>query len=372
MSNETLDIKFMRLALRLARRAEGMTSPNPIVGAVIVKNGEVIGAGYHKKAGLPHAEIEALADAQRNGRAPSGGALYVTLEPCCHTGKRTPPCADAVIKAGISRVIVGCLDPNPKVAGRGVEILRQSSIEVVTGALERECRRANEAFFKFITSGMPFVTLKAAATLDGKIATSTGDSKWIGSERQRRYAHRLRSRADVVLVGVGTVIADNPRLNVRLRGASRQPAPVVLDSHLRIPLEAALLKIHTSPIIATTRHPDSRNRLELERMGARVITAESDAGGRIDLRDLMAKLGEMGVMSVLVEGGSEVAASFLGQSLADKIVLFYAPKIVGGSALCMVGELEIPRMAGAIAIEQVSVKSIGAGEFMVEGYIRNR
>jgi len=366
---KNLDEKYMSLALRLAKKAEGMTSPNPLVGAVIVKRGKILGKGYHKKAGLPHAEIEAFLDAERKGYSLKGSTLYVTLEPCCHTGKKTPPCANAILEKGISRVVVGCLDLNPKVSGKGVEILRGKDIKVEVGVLEDKCRETNEAFFKYINTGIPFVVLKLAATLDGKIATSTGDSKWIGSEIQRRYAHKLRNRVDAIVVGIETVLRDDPQLTVRLRKkVNRQPTPVVLDSRLRIPFESQLLKVHRFPIIATTRLSNSDKAYELEKRGARVLLVDEDEKRRVDILGLAKKLGEMEITSILIEGGSEVAASFLKKDLVDKVVFFYAPKIIGAEGIGMIGKLGISKVSEAFSIRKTKVKTIGE-EFVVEGYI---
>lgn len=364
------DEKFMSAALRLATKAEGMTSPNPVVGAVVVRCGVVIGKGYHKKAGLPHAEIEAFSDAEKRGRGLKGSTLYVTLEPCCHTGKRTPPCADAIIEKGISKVVVGTLDLNPKVNGKGVAILREKGVEVSVGVLEEQCREANEVFFKYITTGTPFIVLKLAATLDGKIAAFTGDSKWIGSEAQRKRAHELRNKADAVLVGINTVIQDDPELTVRLvKKPARQPAPVVLDSELRIPLDARLLRVHESPIVVTTLDADAGKINELRESGARVIISDADESGRIDLVKLVKKLGEMRITSVLIEGGSRIAASFLMKGLVDKVVFFYAPKIVGAEGISMIGETRISKIGDAIRIKEIKIKAIGE-ELIVEGYIK--
>ncbi|GBD38804.1 Riboflavin biosynthesis protein RibD [bacterium HR37] len=364
------DQKYMSLALRLARRAEGMTSPNPVVGAVLVKEGKVIGRGYHKKAGFPHAEIEALLDAEKKGYRVSGSTLYVTLEPCCHRDKRTPPCVEAIIRSGISRVVVGTLDFNPKVKGKGIEILAREGIDVRVGILEERCREINEAFFKYITTKLPFVILKLAATIDGKIATFTGDSKWIGSERQRRYAHKLRSKVDAIMTGIGTVLQDDPQLNVRLgKGFFRQPVPVILDSNLRIPLESRIFKVHVSPIIATTSLASLEKLRRLEDMGVRVIVTDKDESGRVDLVDLVKKLGEMEITSVMIEGGSEVAATSLKKGVVDKVVFFYAPKIIGADGVSMIGKLNISRVGEAIPIERLRLRSIGE-EFLVEGYLR--
>jgi len=364
------DETFMSLALRQAKKAVGMTSPNPLVGAVLVKRGRVIGKGHHKRAGLPHAEIEAFLDAERGGSGVSGSTMYVTLEPCCHTGKRTPPCVNAVIDKKISRVVVGALDPNPKVSGFGVELLRASGIEVETRVLEERCRGMNEDYNKFIVSGVPFVTLKLAATLDGRIAAGSGDSKWIGSEAQRRRAHGLRRRADAVVVGIGTVLTDNPRLTARLGGGvARQPFPVVLDSRLRIPLDAELIRAHDAPVVATTaRGAKARKLKRLQDAGVRVLTLESDEEGRPRWDNLLYELGRMGAMNVLVEGGGGVAASALRARAVDKLVWFYAPKIVGGDGLGMVGALGIESIGDSIHVKDIKITRFG-DEFMVEGYL---
>ncbi len=361
--------KYMSIALSLAKRAEGMTSPNPHVGAVLVRDGEIIGKGYHKKAGLPHAEIEAFKDAERKHLRIKGATLYVSLEPCCHRDKRTPPCVDAIIEKGISRVVVGSLDPNPKVSGEGVEALRKKGIDVVTGVLEDKLREINEGFSKYIKTGTPFVTLKLAATLDGKIATGTGDSKWIGSEKQRAYAHRLRNRADAVMVGIETVLTDDPRLNVRLgKKAVRQPVPVVLDRKLRIPLKSNIFTIHESVIIATEKSPDRNKGQKLENAGAKVIEIGRNSDGLLDLKKLMSVLGNHEITSLLIEGGSKVAAQALKSGIVDKIVFFYAPRIIGADGLSMIGDLGISCVKDSLGIDRMKVKRFN-GELMIEGYI---
>jgi diaminohydroxyphosphoribosylaminopyrimidine deaminase/5-amino-6-(5-phosphoribosylamino)uracil reductase len=364
---KNLDEKFMSLAVSLAKKAEGMTSPNPLVGAVVVKGGKIRGKGYHKKAGLPHAEVEAFLDAERKGHNLKGSTLYVTLEPCCHPDKRTPPCVDAIIDKGISKVVVGTLDLNPKVRGKGIERLRQSGIEVVVGTLEERCKEINLHFFKYITTGDPFVILKLAATLDGKIATFSGDSKWIGSQTQRKYAHELRNKVDAILVGIETVTKDNPRLTVRLEEKNnRQPIPVVLDSMLKISPESALFKAHESPIIATTSlYKDTKIR-ELENLGARVLVINGDDKGHVDLKSLVKKLGGMEIISILIEGGSEVAASALKNGIVDKIIFFYAPKIIGADGISMIGPLGISKVSEALTLGNIELKKIGE-EFVVEG-----
>ena len=248
------DEYYMRKALALARKGLGSTSPNPMVGAVIVKKGEIIGKGYHRRFGSPHAEIEAIKDAEGSI---NGATLYVTLEPCCHTGKKTPPCLDTLLKYDLKRVVIGTIDPNPQVSGRSVKALREKGIETEVGVLEEECRKLNETYFKHIQTGMPFVTLKFAQTLDGRIATLTGDSKWISSQKSLQWAHRLRSQHDAVMVGVGTVLKDDPQLTVRL-AKGRNPVRVVADSRLRTPLGAQILKEQgiAQAIIATTKRAD--------------------------------------------------------------------------------------------------------------------
>ncbi len=366
MDNHT---KYMSLALRLAKKGEGTTSPNPLVGAVLVKRGNIIGRGYHKKAGLPHAEIEAFNDAAKKKNSIKDATLYVTLEPCCHTNKRTPPCVKAIIEKKISKVFVSMLDPNPEVAGKGVRILRKNGIEVEVGILEEKAKQLNEAFTKYITTGKPFVILKLAATMDGKIAAYTGDSKWIGSPTQRKYAHQLRGKLDGIMVGIETVLKDNPSLNVRFgKKMSRDPIPIVLDSKLRIPLDSNLLKIHETIIIATSDKSKKRKAEKLENLGATILNIKQDKNGRLNLKELARKLGKYKIMSVLIEGGSKVAASALKSGIVDKVVFFYAPKIVGAEGISMIGELDIPAIKKSIEIKNTKVKKIN-DELMVEGYL---
>lgn len=326
----------MRLALCLAARGYGQTSPNPMVGAVLVKNGEVIGKGFHRRAGLPHAEIEALRDAERRRYRPRGATLYVTLEPCCTHG-RTPPCTDAIIAAGIKRVVVAATDPNPKHAGRGFELLRKADVNVVTGVLEIEATRLNEAFNHWVVHRTPFVTVKAAMSLDGKIATRTGESKWITGDKARAYAMKLRQGADAILVGVNTVLADDPALTLRsvpgckLKTESlRQPRRIVLDSEARTPLSARLVsdELATLTTIVVSKNA-SATKLASLRKRVRVEVAPV-WNGALDLRWLVRVLGKEQVTSLLVEGGGEVNASFLFNRFAHRIAFFYAPKIIGG------------------------------------------
>lgn len=328
----------MRLALRLARRAYGFTSPNPLVGAVLVKQGRIIGRGWHHRAGEPHAEIEALRDATRRGRSAKGATLYVTLEPCCTHG-RTPPCTEALIVAGIRRVVAAATDPNPRHAGRGFELLRRAGIRVEHGLLAADAARLNEAFNHWIVRRTPFVTVKAAMTLDGKIATASGESRWITGERSRALAMRLRLAADAVLVGVNTVLADDPELTVRSQnleaGSRKVVKPVrrlVLDSRARTPLTAKVVNdaFASWTTIFVSRNAPARR---VAALGQRVsVVRTPDRAGRLDLRWIVCRLGQEGVTSLLVEGGGEVNASFFEAALAQRVAFFYAPKILGGGA----------------------------------------
>ncbi len=352
------DTRFMRLALRLARRGQGMTSPNPMVGAVLVKSGKIIGRGWHRRAGLPHAEIEALHDAQRHGHHPKGATLYVTLEPCSTQG-RTPPCTDAIIAAGIKRVVVGALDPNPKHSGRAFKILQRAGIEVFglrrhVGALKsgdmsphsklaNECTRLNEAFNHWIVHRTPFVTVKAAMTLDGKIATVKGESKWITGERARAYGMKLRHENDAILVGINTILADDPSLTARTkiedrRGKIAKPVRrIVLDSMARTPLKAKVVSdkfAQLTTIVVSKQAP--KNRVAVLARQVKVLVAPTTDSKfkiqnlKLDLKWLLKKLGSENVTSLLVEGGGEVNASFLLGGFARRVAFFYAPKILGG------------------------------------------
>lgn len=327
---------MMRLALRLAQRAYGFTAPNPLVGAVLVKRGQLIGQGWHHRAGEPHAEIEALCEAARRGHSPKGATLYVTLEPCCTRG-RTPPCTAAIIAAGIRRVVVAATDPNPQHAGRGFEMLRAVGITVETGVLAEEATRLNEAFNHWIVHRTPFVTVKAAMTLDGKIATASGESKWITGTESRARAMRLRLGADAILVGVNTVLADDPSLTGRsAKSAARSPKRLkplrrlVLDSRARTPLTAKVVSDEAAAdtTIFVAKNAPAPRRAALARRVT--VIAVPLRGGRLDLQWILRRLGKEGVTSLLVEGGGEVNASFLEQGLAHRVAFFYAPKILGG------------------------------------------
>lgn len=363
----SLDEKYMAMALRLAAKAAGRTSPNPLVGAVVVKNGRVIASGWHRKAGEPHAEALALAKA---GAAAKGGTLYVTLEPCSHTNKRTPPCSPLVIGSGVKRVVIAMIDPNPRVSGGGIQAIRKAGIEVVTGVLEADARRQNEAFIKHVTKKVPFVTLKIAQTLDGKIATASGESKWITGEEARREGHRLRDRHDAILVGINTVLKDDPSLTARVPGG-RDPVRVIIDSRLRVPLTAKVLiqRSTARTVIATLAGAPAAKASKVRATGAEVLFVKSDKG-RIDLRDLMRRLGKSDIMSVLLEGGAEVHAAALKAGIVDKVVFFIAPKLMTGKdSLCSIGGPSPVRLKHALRLHDVTTRFVGH-DIMVEAYLR--
>lgn len=357
----------MQMALDLARRAMGRTSPNPMVGAVVVKDGRVVGQGYHARAGTPHAEINALQEA---GAQAAGATLYVTLEPCCHHG-RTGPCTEAVLAAGVSRVVAAMTDPNPLVAGRGLERLREAGVEVTVGVMEEEARQLNEVFIKYITTRRPFVVLKAAMSLDGKIATRTGESRWITGREARLEVHRLRDRYDAILVGVNTVLLDNPSLTTRLpEGEGKDPVRIIVDSRARTPPQARVIT-QSSPaptIIAVTPDAPEENLRRLEGAGAKILIVPG-SGPRVDLAALMAELGRREITSVLIEGGAEIHASALEARIVDKVIWFIAPQIIGGrQAPGPVGGEGPARLAEAVELKEVSVDRYGP-DICVQGYV---
>jgi diaminohydroxyphosphoribosylaminopyrimidine deaminase/5-amino-6-(5-phosphoribosylamino)uracil reductase len=362
----TQDQKYLRIACRLAQKGAGRTSPNPQVGAVIVRHGKIVGTGYHKVAGADHAEIVALRHAGARAR---GATLYITLEPCSHQG-RTPPCTGALIRAGIKEVVCGIQDPNPIVAGRGFRQLRRAGIKVRVGVLEKECRALIEAFAKYITRRMPYVTLKLAATLDGRIAAASGDARWISGENSRHAVHRLRNEVDAILVGFGTVEADDPLLTCRIAGG-RNPWRVVLDSRLRIPSAAKLLRLPDArkTVIATGANAAPARRRELEALGVQVWRLPLKKK-QVSWRALLRELARHGIVSVMIEGGGETAASALKEKVVDKIVFFYAPKILGGDALPMIEQLGIPRVTKAVAVKDLRISRSG-DDLMVTGYLSN-
>lgn len=339
------DEGFMRRALRLARKGEGRVSPNPMVGAVIVRDGRIIAEGYHRRYGENHAEINAIANATE---PVAGATFYITLEPCSHHGK-TPPCVEALIASRPGRVVVGTIDPNPLVSGRGIAALQRHGIETNTGVLEEACQRQNEVFFKYIRTGVPFVTLKFALTLDGRIATAAGHSRWISSPPSLRFAHRLRRAHDAILVGAGTVLKDNPELTCRhVRGEN--PLRVVVDSHLRTSPDASVFDVRRSPtIVAMTRKAPVERRRLFEQKGIEVLELGEDEGGHIDLQGLLKLLGQRKIASLLVEGGAGVNTSFLRENLVDRLIAVIAPKIVG-TGINAVGDLGIRQMENALRL----------------------
>ncbi len=360
------DLAFMARALELAALAKGKTSPNPMVGAVIVRDGIVLGEGYHRKAGTPHAEILALGQA---GSQTGGATLYVSLEPCCHVG-RTSPCTEAIIRAGIKRVVVATPDPNPLVAGNGLQALRQAGLEVRSGVLEAEAQRLNEAFFKYIVARQPFVTLKAAMSLDGKIATRSGDSQWITGQESRNLVQHLRMENDAVLVGIGTVLADDPLLTVRLPGADKKLLRVVADSSLRIPLESQLVQTARDYPTAVAgvegQYPVSKREMLVERGVA--VWELPGVDGQVDIRALLRELGAREVVGLLLEGGSLLNGSFLKERAIDKYIFFVAPRIIGGrGAPGPFGEVGAATLDEALFLTALECRMAG-DDLMISGY----
>ena len=415
------DQAYMKLALRLAARGAGWVSPNPMVGAVVVKEGQILGRGYHRAYGLPHAEVEAL---RKAGAAARGADLYVTLEPCNHQG-RTPPCTQAVLQAGIRRVVIATRDPNPRVNGGGAEFLQARGLQVEIGLLAGEARRLNEAWFHWVETGFPFVIAKAACSLDGKIATVTGESQWLTGEEARAFGHQLRHQVDAILVGVGTVIADDPQLTVRLGGrgkksgrggqGSQTPAPspptpymgldegvtgavqdmrlagtknsenrkpktenlhkdpirIILDSRLRLSLQARLLHLDSpAPTwIACTPAAPKDQILALRDLGAEVLVMPAETNGKVALPPLLEELGQRQVQSLLVEGGAETLGSFFDRRLVDKFYFFYAPKILGGtSAPGMLAGMGVKHLGNALQARDLSIRRIGP-DLLITGYL---
>ncbi len=348
---------FMQLALDLAQQGVGRTAPNPPVGAVIVKSGIVIGEGFHPRAGEPHAEIFAL---QQAGERAHGAEIYVTLEPCSHHGK-TPPCVDALIAAGIKSVYLGIVDPNPQVAGNGIKKLQESAIHVQTGILESSCRRLIAPFSKHIRTGLPYTIYKAATTVDGNTATTTGDSRWVSGETSRLQVHRLRNRVEAIMVGVGTVLSDDPLLNTRIpEGGGRDPLRVVVDSQLRISPECRMLTQESSAkTLIATISTDLKKITELQKTGAEIVVFLSNSG-RVPLIKLWEELGRRNIQTLLLEGGSVLAKAALNNALIDRLMLFVAPKLLGGSSGCGIfSGSGFMKMTAAIKLEDVRYKQVG-------------
>jgi len=362
------EVTWMKRALAIARRARGDTCHYPMVGAVVVKNGRVIAEAYFHKPGQPHAEALALKKAGKKAR---NADLVLNLEPCSHHGK-TPPCADAVIEAGIRRVVAGMVDPNPLVAGRGIKKLKAAGIEVVTGVLEDECQELNRAFVKYITTQTPYVVMKAAATMDGKIATRTGDSFWVSGEPARKEAHRLRDVCQAVMVGAGTIRNDDCELTVRLAGKGRHPRPVVVTDDLDLPLEARFMATPAEggPVIFCTKKASPDRVRAFQKRGAEVVVVKKGRKGGADLGSVMRELGRRKIASVLVEGGAGIFGSALRAGLVDELVLFLAPKLLSGEGISVTSGDGPIKMADAIPLSKMRVKKVG-NDLMVTARITN-
>lgn len=360
-----MDIKYMERALELAGKGRGFTSPNPMVGAVIVKDGKVIGEGYHEKVGEAHAEVNAIRSATESVE---GATMYVTLEPCSHYGK-TPPCSNLIIEKKLKKVVVAATDPNPLVSGRGLERLRKAGIEVIEGVLEEKSNQLNEIFNQYITTRMPFVLMKYAMSLDGKIATATGESKWISSEQSREHAHQLRGYLSGIMVGIGTVLKDDPLLTCRIPGYTH-PTRIVLDSELRIPLESNVLmnQDEAPTLVITTEHASMSMRNEIEKLGVDVLIVP-EHNGKVDLKKALALLGEKGIDSILLEGGGTLNAAALEAGIVNKVNIYIAPKIIGGAnAISPIMGRGVETMKDAFAITSMQVTQLNEDIF-IEGYI---
>lgn len=362
-------IAFMKRAITLAERGRGRTSPNPYVGAVIINEGEIVGEGFHQKAGEPHAEIHALRAAQDKAK---GATLYVNLEPCCHSG-RTPPCTDAILKAEIATVYIAHKDPNPIVAGKGIKVLEKLGVETNVGLCQDAAEKLNEIYIKYIRTGYPFVILKTAMSLDGKIATATGESQWITSPESRHRVHKIRDEVDAILVGIGTVISDNPSLTTRLTDKQGKDATrIILDSHGRTPTDARVINSESDAdvIIAVTPNASKKNIAALKEAGAEVfVIPEKD--GQVCFKSLMQLLGERGITSVLVEGGGKVNASALSSGVVDKLMCFIAPKLIGGKEARGVFDGKgIKHLTDAPELEHLTVTQLER-DLLIEGYLTN-
>ncbi len=357
----------MRRAIELAKKAQGLTRPNPLVGAVIVKNGKIIGEGYHEYFGGAHAEVNAFLDAKEDV---TGATMYVTLEPCSHYGK-TPPCANLIIEKNIRKVIVGLLDPNPLVSGKGIKLLKNNGIEVVSGVLDVEILKMNEIFLKYIMTKKPFVILKSAMTLDGKIATYTGDSKWITNKKSREFIHTIRNQVMAIMVGINTVLVDDPKLTTRLKnGTGKDPIRIIVDSMARLPLCAQVINPNSNAytILATTDLANKNKLKVLVEHGVEIIITQSK-NNKVDLQQLMEKLGKRGIDSILLEGGSTLNFSALQEGIVDKVYQFIAPKIIGGkNAKSPIGGDGIKQITNAFTLHSISFERF-AEDIMIVGYI---
>lgn len=371
------DRTYMQMAIDLAAKGAGYTSPNPLVGAVIVKDGQVIGAGFHERYGQLHAERNALADCRSRGNDPEGAQLYVTLEPCCHYGK-TPPCTQAIIENKLSHVIIGSRDPNPLVSGKGAAILRQAGIRVTEDFMRAECDALNPVFFHFITTGLPYVVLKYAMTLDGKIATWAGHSKWITGEAARAEVHRDRHRLTAIMAGVGTVIADDPLLTCRLENVqnlgssgAKNPIRIICDTHLRTPLDAKVVTTAKEvPTIMACSCEDRKKQQPYLDAGCRVVTVGKNTKGHLDLRELMEKLAELNIDSILLEGGSQLNWAALQAGIVNKVQAYIAPKLFGGEgAKTPVGGSGVEFPSQAVLLENLQIKQLGE-DILIESEVK--
>ena len=357
------DELFMKRALALAARGRGSVSPNPMVGALVVRGNRVLAEGYHHRAGQAHAEIIALAKAGKKAR---GAELFLNLEPCTHTG-RTPPCAPAVISSGVKRVVVGMVDPNPKVSGAGIKAMKQAGIEVKVGVMEDECRQLNEFFAHWVTTGEPFCILKAAMSLDGKIATRIGHSQWITSTESRRDVHRMRAEVDAILIGAGTIRTDNPSLTVREVKSNRQPKPVILSGDLDLPIKARVFDHPAGPVVITSSHAPALRRKKFEKRGLEIITMP-EKNGLITWKPLLRELGKRNLTSVLIEGGGQVFGSALADRVVKKAVFYIAPIIIGGDASPGVFRGKgVTLLEDAPRLNDLSIKQIGP-DIKITGY----
>lgn len=364
---ESNDALYMRRCLELAMHGAGKVSPNPMVGSVIVYNGEIIGEGWHEKFGAPHAEVQAIASVS-NPDLLSQSTLYVNLEPCCHFGK-TPPCSDLIIEKGIPRVVIGCRDPNPAVAGKGIERLLAAGIEITEAVLEAECKKLNEAFIKSHNAGLPLVALKLAQTLDGKIATSLGASRWITGEDARLEVHRLRSIYDAIIIGEATIRADDAILTVR-HCPGRNPLRVVLDRKLSLPLDAKIFGTEAQTIVFASSSWSELPKAELLRQKGVTVLFVHEHAGELDLREVLLELHNRTILSVMVEGGSRLSASFIRAKLVDKIYMFIAPKIFGGDGLSAFAPLGISIPDQSVNLQFDSPRFFG-NDLLLEGYVVN-
>ena len=364
------DAFYMQMAIELAKNGMGFVNPNPLVGAVIVKNGIIVGKGWHEYFGGPHAEVNAIKDAGENT---DGATIYVTLEPCSHYGK-TPPCSLEIIKNKFSRVVIGSTDPNPLVAGRGTEMIRNAGIEVASGILENETRKLNEVFFKYIQTKTPFVVIKTAMSLDGKIATNTGDSRWISGEESRKTVHKLRNQYSGIMVGINTVMKDDPLLNIRnIKGKTKNPVRIIVDSKARIPFEAKVINSpETAPVILAVTHQAPAAKInQLKKNGVGIIVCP-EKNKRVDLKYLMRELGKQDIDSILLEGGGTLNFEALQEGIVDKMIVFIAPKIIGGThALTPVEGEGIGRLSEAVELQKINIKPSGE-DIMLEGYLKKK